>query len=494
MKRVIVIGSGGAGLTAAITARKAGFEVLVISKTSRGLGTCTAYSAGIFSLACGGVSPAEHYEKTMRTGGGINDKDMVRVLSEEAEKALMTLKDWGVNIRLGRGTASARASAPNEIMGGAGFEKELVRIAEGCGVKFIDWTAVTSVSTKGDMTDGVCVRNWRTGKASFLAAGCVIIATGGGGQIYSRTDNPSRITGDGYALALSVGLSLRDMEFVQFYPLGWAEERFPRWMADLGLADYVRITDSDGDEFLKRAINKWGYKDGSEANLYARDKCAVLVYQKDREGGVYAHLEDLTDDMLNDPRLKYCLTLEADFFKKRRRPMRVAPLEHYFCGGIKTDAWGRTQVKGLYACGEAAGGVDGANRVGGNALAGIVTFGLRTGHAAAEECRDISQSAGPACTAYGGMLAQSDRGLDVKELRRDLQEKVWRYAGPVRRLNELDDCLAYLSEFKKRKVKINGAVDLLYALEMDGLVMTAEAVAKAASNRKESLGVHYIER
>jgi len=494
MKRVIVIGSGGAGLTAAIAARKAGAEVCVISKTSRGLGTCTAYSAGIFSLACCGVTPAEHYEKTMRTGGGINDKDLVRVLSEEAEKALMTLKDWGVNIKLGRGTASARESAPNEIMGGAGFEKELVRIAEDCGVKFIDWTAVTSISTNGGMTDGVCVRNWRTGKASFLAAGCVIIATGGGGQIYSRTDNPSRITGDGYALALSVGLSLRDMEFVQFYPIGWAEDGFPCWMADLGLVDYVRITDSEGDEFLKRAINEWGYKDGCEANLYARDKCAVLVYQKDREGGVYAHMEDLTDDMLNDRRLRYCLTLDADFFRKRRNPMRVAPLEHYFCGGIKIDAWGRTQLKGLYACGEAAGGVDGANRIGGNALAGIVTFGLRAGHAAAAECRGVSQSAESECAAYGGLLSESDRGLDVNVLRRDLQENVWKYAGPVRRLKDLADFLAYLSEFKKRKVKIKRPVDLLCALEMDGLVMTAEAVAKAALSRKESLGVHCVER
>jgi succinate dehydrogenase/fumarate reductase flavoprotein subunit len=490
MKRIVVIGTGGAGLVSAIAARKAGAEVIVLSKTSRGSASCTAYSAGIFSLACGGVTPQEHYEKTLSVGGRINDKELVKVLAEEAEVTLKTLLDWGVQIKLGHGTASARASAPNELMGGGGFQKELVTIAERVGVKFEDWTVVTSLCIKNGRVTGVNAQNWRTGKTQVIDAGGVILATGGGGQIYLYTDNPARITGDGYALALNAGLTLRDMEFVQFYPIGWAEPNFPHWMADVALVDYLRITDADDHEFLKEALFSWGYKNGREGNMYARDKCAILMAEKDRSGGVYAHIEDLTEEQWADPQLRYCLTLDVRFFNNHRRPIKVAPLEHYFCGGINIDSYGHTAVKGLYACGEVTGGVDGANRIGGNALSNIVTFGLRAGTTAFSEC-EMLVSAEPVSSKFNGLLPCSDSGEKPETLRRELQKKVWNAIGPVRYTDEMSDCLAYLSDFKKRKISIDTPMDRLYALEMEGLVLTAEAVSNAALKRQENIGTHY---
>jgi succinate dehydrogenase/fumarate reductase flavoprotein subunit len=489
-KRVVVIGTGGAGLVAAIAARMSGAEVAVISKTSRGLGTCTAYSAGVFSLACGGVSSEEHYERTLKTGQFVNDPSLVKILSEETETALKTLAGWGVGIEFKRGMATVRFTARNEIMGGAGFVAELVSIAEKAGVRFEDWTVATSLRLLGDRVVGVEVQDWRTGRQECLGAGSVILATGGGGRLFSRTDNPSRITGDGYALALNAGANLRDMEFVQFYPVGWAEPGFPRWLADVGLVDYLRITDSKGDEFLKKALKEWGFRNGREGNLYARDLCARIMAEKDLEGGVYAHLEDLTEDQWADPYLEYCLTLDSRLFKGVRRPLRVAPLEHYFCGGVVIDGCGRTSVGGLYACGEAAGGVDGANRVGGNALSSVVTFGLRAGHAAAEEGRSGFETlvAGSA----RDFLAISEEGENPEKLRRELQEEAWAALGPIRENRKMERFLAYLSDFRARRIRVDSSVGRLQALEMEGLFMTARTVAEAALKRETSLGTHYM--
>ena len=491
-KKILVIGAGGAGLTAALSARQLGAEVTVVTKTNPGTATCTAYSAGLFSLACGNISPEAHYERVIKTGSGLNDTELVRTLSEEAEAVLKQLCEWGVHISFTDGRASARSTAPNELMGGGGFQKELVELASATGVKFECNSCARSViltASAPHSAAGVETINWQTGKRKIIEADSVIIATGGAGQLYSNTDNPARMTGDGYAMAIKAGVELRDMEFVQFYPVGWNEPGFPKWMADVALGDYMRITDAAGDEFLKRALKEWGYKDGREANLYARDKCAVLMAEKERTGGVYAHLEDLTEEQWNDSHLQYCLTLNKTFFNSYKRPVRVAPLEHYFCGGIKTDKDCRTSVAGLYACGEAAGGVDGANRLGGNALANICTFGFRAGKASVSDKAAAQSAPLPPAEA---IIKEAPGGSAPSERRRELQQHAWEAIGPVRSRKTIDSFISWLETFKFRTATVNSAAERLLLLEMDGLVLTAEAVAKAAFNRRESIGTHKI--
>jgi succinate dehydrogenase/fumarate reductase flavoprotein subunit len=490
-KKVIVVGAGGAGLTAAIEAAMAGADVTVISKTSAGLGTCTAYGAGFFTLPVCGVTPKEHFAKTIEVGKGINDPSLVRILSEKSEESLKRLAELGVKIEFTRGSANTRSTAPNELMGGAGFVGQLVEIAKRSNVKFIEWTVVTSLDLTKEKISGVSAVDWRTGRTLSLQADAVIIATGGGGQIYRRSDNPSRMTGDGYSLAKRAGLELIDMEFVQFYPIGWAEPGLPVWLADTGLVDHIRITDETGDEFFIKAIKEWGYINGAEANLFARDRCSVLMAKKEEKGHVFAHLEDVSDEKWEDRGLRYSLTIDHRFFDHFRRPVRVSPIQHYMSGGIKIDTGCRTGISGLYACGEATGGVDGANRIGGNAFSNIVTFGIIAGrHAAGDDVWETKFHHEPECCPP---VANSEKGTAPSILRSELQKTAWDLLGPVRSEKNIIRAQSKIHDIADRKLMISRPTEMLLALEMRGLTDTASAVADAALMRKDSLGTHFRE-
>ena len=490
-KKVIVVGAGGAGLTAAIEASMAGADVTVITKTSAGLGTCTAYGAGFFTLPVCGMGREEHFKKTIEIGKGINDPSLVRVLSEKSEGSLKRLEELGVKIEFTRGSANTRSTAPNELMGGAGFVGQLVDISKRSNVKFIEWTVVTSLDLTKEKISGVSAVDWRTGRTLSLKADAVIIATGGGGQIYRRSDNPARMTGDGYSLAKRAGLELIDMEFVQFYPIGWAEPGLPVWLADTGLVDHVRITDETGDEFFLRAIKEWGYKNGAEANLFARDRCSVLMAKKEEKGPVFVHLEDVSDKKWEDPGLRYSLTIDHRFFDHFRRPVRISPIQHYMSGGIKIDTECRTGISGLFTCGEATGGVDGANRIGGNAFSNIVTFGIIAGrNAAGDAVWESKLHHGPKeCPP----VVNYETGKEPSRLRAELQKTAWDLLGPVRSEKSISQAQEKIKEITKRQMSIESPIEMLLALEMRGLIDTAESVAEAALRREASVGTHFRE-
>ena len=401
---------------------------------------------------------------------------------------MQKLASWGVTIKFCEGTASVRKSARNTFLGGSGMIEELIAAAKSAGVVFLEWTVVREIFVKNDKACGVSVTNWRIGKHEAIAADAIILATGGAGRIYSNTDNPERVTGDGYSLAIQAGLQLRDMEFVQFYPVGWAQQGFPMWMCDATLGDFVPITDVNGEEFIHAAYERWGIKNGVECNYVARDKLAILMAEKDKAGGVYAHIEEAPDALWHDRAFLYAVSLPQSFFKDITTPLRVAPLEHYFCGGVEIGTNGETKLNGLYACGEVTGGIDGANRMGGNALTHSVTFGILAGRAAASHPSEPAVDA----TLKDYIENTSEEGHSVLEVRRELQSKAWHSIGPIRRKEEMRSFLDYLHMVRKEKFRVETPFDCLLAMEMPGLITSAEAVAKAALQRGKSIGSHYI--
>jgi succinate dehydrogenase/fumarate reductase flavoprotein subunit len=425
----------------------------------------------------------------METGRNMSRPPLLSVLSHEGETALKELQDWGITLRMSDGHASVRSSAPTALLGGAGFTAELAHIAREMGVEITEDTVVTDLLVNAGRVTGVECVQWKTGAASVITASAVILANGGAGYIYHRTDNPARITGDGYYLALQAGLELTDMEFVQFYPLGWDEPGFPTWMIGLDIVDSARVTDEQGDEFFMRELGKWGLKNGNEANLYARDRSARLIAQYANKGKVLLHLEELSSKQWQSRHMQGMLRFyPAGVIPWEYGPIQVSPVQHYFTGGIVMDENCRTGISGLFACGEVTGGVDGASRVGGNALTNVVVFGLRAGREAA--------GMSPAnITESGSKYRDSGGSIDVHSTRQQLRRIVQQGLGPVRTQGSIEQALEQLANLRDTigKYAVNGPQDRLAALEMPGMLYSALAVGRAALLREESRGVHFRE-
>lgn len=495
-RNIIVIGAGGAGLTAALAAREKGAEVLLLSKTGAGDANCTALSGGGFSLAAGKVTPDDHFRRVRETGRFVNDEELVRILADRGEESLLRLKSLGITITINSaGYASVRESAPTEMAGGAGFTRELAEKALEAGVTVLGNSVATRLLLEDGGVGGVEWVDWKTGKGYRKKASSVVLASGGGGRIYPRTDNPARMTGDGYFLALKAGLDLVDMEYVQFYPLGWDQKGYPLWMVGLDVIDFIPLTDEHGKEYVLDALRSWGIENGRKGNFFGRDKTAILVAQHKQQGGkTLLHLENLREEDLHDPYIMMSLMIDLPP-EKRAAPVELSPIQHYFSGGIPIDGEGRTALPGLFACGEVTGGVDGASRMGGNALTNIVTFGFRAGSAAAEE--PFSGRGGSEVLSFDPVFPNfsPERGEVPEEVRRALGEAVEKGLGPCRSGEGIARCLEKITgmEERRRTLKVSTSMDLLHALEMEGLFATAKSVASAALLREESRGVQFRE-
>ena len=487
---VIVIGAGGAGLVAAVAAAREGAKVALLHKTRAGFATCTAYAGGGFSLAYGQVSPAQHFGKTLETGRSINRRDLLAVLCDEGARALTELRDWGISIRLSeKGHASVSASAPTPLMGGGGLTSELVAMATRLGVDLFENTIARHLEIDQGDIRGVHTYNWRSATSDYLTCRAAVLAGGGGGAIYRQTDNPARITGDSYALALQAGLALTDMEFVQFYPLGWNEPGFPCWMIGLPVIDHARLTDEGGHPFLHDALKEWGLKNGIEANLYARDRCARLIGQQLQRGKVLLHLQDVPDELwakspFKEMRRFYPAGTDPHTFG----PISLGPVEHYFTGGVVIDEHCRTAISGLYACGEVTGGVDGASRIGGNALTNIVVFGMRAGrHAASRPKVGVSQRVEP----HGAPVPGA--GMHILVARNALRDAVHKGLETVRDRATIETAVGEIENLRQQLTSLSASTpyEVLLLSEMPGMLLTALSVAKSALLREESRGVHY---
>ena len=493
---VLIIGSGAAGLRAAIEARGRGLAVAVMSKGSPGKGTCTILSGGVFAGTSNGESTADHLRHTLQCGRSINQRDLVEILVEEGPQRLAQLVEWGIKGRYHDGDLISEGRAP---IRGEEIINCLTRRARSMEIRFLSGLLATDLKSEKGLWD-VMTYSSAANKWLVIKANAVVLAAGGAGGVYQRHDNPKRMLGDGYCLALRAGAVLRDMEFVQFYPLGLAESGCPPFLIPPRLADYGRLFNGrDENLYDKYAIRE------RPAGIRARDRLSQALFRETVRNGVdvWLDLRDVTDAQWNaDPFSASTRQILGERYGARYRPIKILPLAHHVMGGVCADAKGATSVPGLFAAGEVCGGLHGANRMGGNALTETVVFGARAGQAAADWARNI-QPDGEGDPDWMDKIFEptlgTSQGVDDQTAPRliaELRHTMWHEGGILRSRPGLSQALNVVKRIAVQAADLPLQGDprqVRQNLELRFAAQTAELILQGALRRQESRGAHFRE-
>lgn len=494
---VLVVGSGLAGLYAAIHCRRQGMGVTVCSKSKPGLGSCSTISQGIFRTSGDSFTPADHKQLTLEAGRGLNQEGRLDILIQNGDSDVGRLQEFGVN--LGKGPAGY-GSRPEKIgREGLCITKPLSQYARSIGVDFRSPFFAWRIATAEGRALGVW--GWEPGREQpvFLASRCVILATGGAGALYARTDNPQGMTGDGYALAFQAGVPLMDMEFVQFYPLCMGRSRTSRLLPP-SLGEVGRLENVRGEDL----VSKYGISSRPVA-LAARDELCQAMAQEVAsgrgfpEGGLRLKISR-EDTVWERTKESFGLESMADLRSWTEKHLEgdrcipVMPAAHFSMGGLVPEGGCSTAVKGLFAAGEVVGGLHGANRYGGNALTETAVFGRLAAEEAvrvARESRDPDWSLAEEPdlvpeSAYGGKTE------GCSQLKRRLQDLMWQKAGIIRSEEQLRSALEELEAIGSGISHLtSGAAGGLGVLELSNMHLVAETIVRSALAREESRGSHY---
>jgi len=484
---VVVIGSGGAGLRAAIAAREEGLTTLLLSRCSKGLGTATVISKGAFNASGFERSVEEHVQNTLEAGYFLNDASLVNVLAREAPLRVEELQKRGA--RFTRFSAGFQALREKPDTG-----REVVNVllswARDCGVTMVDWYTVARLLHKDGRVTG-CIAIGRDGRLLTINAKAVIACTGGASALYKFHDNPTANLGDGYAVAFQTGAHLRDMEFIQFYPFISHQAHTPRMLIHPFLTDRGLILNDKNENLLE----KYGLTELKPLAVKARDRLSRAMCQEYQLGNtVYLDLRMLSEEDWKHPSAHDVREIFKRWFQTDKKPLRIAPVAHFTMGGVVIDDWARTSVEGLFAAGESACGLHGANRLGGNALTETVVFGYRAGVAAARYCREQSDRSRRSAASVRFDPGDYSNGKHLpRQALNALRETLWNFCGPVRRKQGLLQALESIQKLKHEGVRCADASQLPLAVAVSNSMETAEMIAQAALDRKESIGAHYRE-
>ncbi len=513
---VLIIGAGGAGLRAAIEALGHGARVGVVCKSLLGKAHTVMAEGGI-AAAMANVDTADdwrtHFRDTMRGGKFLNNWRMAQIHAQESPDRVRELEQWGALFdRTSSGDILQRA------FGGHTFKRlchvgdrtglEMIRTLQDRGVHlgidvFME-CAITKLLKDGDRVSGA-LGYWReTGRFVVFKAKAIVIATGGIGKAWRITSNSWEYTGDGMTLAYEAGAELMDMEFVQFHPTGMV---WPPGVQGILVTEAVRgeggiLRNKDGERFMERY-------DPEKMELSTRDVVARAIYTEAREGrgtehgGAYLDISHKPAEYVKKklPSMYHQFRELADV-DITQGPMEVGPTCHYMMGGIRVDAeTAESTVSGLFAAGEAAAGLHGANRLGGNSLSDLLVFGRRAGHAAAEHANrggGAEVEAEQVLYATREMLAPFETvdGESPYQVHRDLEETMQNYVGIFRNEEDLQKGLAELERLSDRVTQVKVEGSRLFnpgwhlARDMKSMLTVSKAVALSAEARKESRGAH----
>ena len=546
---VLVIGAGGAGLRAAIEAAAQGVTVGLICKSLLGKAHTVMAEGGV-AAAMGNVDDRDnwrvHFADTMRGGQYLNNWRMAELHAREAPARVNELESWGA---LFDRTPDGRILQRN--FGGHRYPRlahvgdrtglEMIRTLQDHGIHqgidvHMECTVLTLLKD-GERVAGVVAYDRERGRFKTVAAKAVVLATGGVGRAYKITSNSWEYTGDGHALAYQAGAALMDMEFVQFHPTGMI---WPPSVRGILVTEGVRgeggvLKNRDGRRFMfdnipdnykgqtaDNAEEGWTYTQGDKNSrrppeLLTRDHVARMIVREVKEGrgsphgGVFLDIAWIKEKLPHaEAHIKKKLPSMYHQFMQlagidiTTTPMEIGPTTHYIMGGIRVD--GDTQmstVPGLFACGECAAGLHGANRLGGNSLSDLLVFGKRAGESAAKFATahgNVTADATQAGVAEREALAPFDRGGSGEgpyKVQESLQGTMQDLVGIVRTQEEIQKALAEVETLKQRAASVGVNGNREYnpgwhtALDLGNLLTVSEAIAMSALARKESRGGHF---
>jgi succinate dehydrogenase/fumarate reductase flavoprotein subunit len=486
---VLVVGSGLAGVMAAMKAARMGCKVVLISKVSLMSGNSIFAGGGLLAPS-GDFTPDDYFRLVMEGGKQLNDPTLVRVLAQRGGAVLRTLEKMGVSLEKRWKKYWYVRTGTSSKYPGVVLMDELIRylrehyIEEG-RITALPWVSVIELVLDEGRIPAALGLSRKEGMVAINAKS-IILATGGAGGIYKRNDNHGRITGDGYSLALRAGLALKDMEFVQFYPIGLAEPSLGSVIIHNPIPKEARFINARGEDILEKYDLK---SNVAEFAMECRDQFTLILTRELEKGIVYMDCTRVPAEKWEKWFLNRLARINPDF---RGRPFSIAPVVHFLMGGIEIDERSQTAIPGLFAAGEVTAGVHGANREGGNALTECMVFGDRAGESAARYAMGASGEKFEV-ERFGDRLLLRNEREEESNLFGEIQDLTWTYAGPIRNAESLEEGLSRVSELERRVAALEAEGRSVGLNEVKCSLLVSKAIMRASLERQESRGAFYRE-
>ncbi len=488
----LVIGSGLSGLYFALNSSKYG-KCLVVTK-DRISEANTRYAQGGIAAVFGKDDSFEsHMKDTLKAGAGLCNRKNVRVMVNNAPKEINNLTSYGVNFdkingmfELGReGAHSSRRILHHKDATGFEIETKLVEaVRKNKNILTKENTILVKLLVNNNYCYGALFLNLRKNSLFAVEAGCTILATGGIGQIYKYTTNPGIATGDGIAAAYKSGAEIENMEFVQFHPTALNLESGIKFLISESLrGEGAFVVNSRGERFVKHGLKE----------LAPRDILSREIFNQMEKNKVYLNIshKDATFIKSRFPNIySECLKHGIDITKDK---IPIFPAAHFLCGGIKTDSYGRTTIKNLFALGECAcTRVHGANRLASNSLLECLVFSAR----AAEKAKESKNSQLPSLNKnYIYKIRKLNKIGESKliKIQNKIKEMMWEKAGIIRTKKELKEALMEIKELEQKlKDNYNGNIINKTIIETKSMILVAKLIIQASLKRKRSTGCFYL--